>query len=83
MDLIKFALKEGADDVIVEKNVGETKQVKFANNSIAVSQNWIMETYKIFIAFKKRIISTMLFDTSEETVKNSLKNLIRNAKMLQ
>jgi len=83
MDLIKFALREGADDVIVEKNVGETKQVKFANNSIAVSQNWIMETYKIFIAFKKRIISTILFDTSEEAVKNSIKNLIRNAKMLQ
>jgi len=83
MDLIKFALKEGADDIIIEKNTGETKQVKFANNSIVVSQNWNMENYKIFIACKKRIISTVLFDTSEGSLKNSIKNLVKNAKMLQ
>lgn len=83
MNLIKFALKEGADDVIIEKNIGETKQVKFANNSIAVSQNWSMENYKIFIACKKKIISTMLFDTTENSLKNSIKSLIKNAKMLQ
>jgi PmbA protein len=83
MDLIKFALKEGADDIIIEKNIGETKQVKFANNSIAISQNWSMENYKIFISCKKKIISTMLFDTTEDSLKNSIRNLIRNAKMLQ
>lgn len=83
MNLIKFALKEGADDVIIEKNIGETKQIKFANNSIVVSQKWNMETYKIFIACKKRIISTILFDTSEDSLKSSIRNLIKNAKMLQ
>jgi PmbA protein len=83
MDLIKFALKEGADDIIIEKNVGETKQVKFANNSIAVSQKWIMESYKIFIACKKKIITTVLFDTSEDALKNSIRNLIKNVKLLQ
>ena len=83
MDLIKFALKEGADDIIIEKNTGETKQVKFANNSIVVSQNWNMENYKVFIACKNRIVYTVLFDTSEDSLKNSIKNLIKNAKMLQ
>jgi len=83
MNLIRFALKEGADDVIIEKDRGETKQIKFANNSIAVSQKWNMESYKIFIACKKKIITTVLFDTSEETLKNSIRNLIKNAKLLQ
>jgi len=83
MNLIKFALKEGAGDVIIEKNVGETKQIKFANNSIAVSQKWNMESCKIFIACKKKVITTVLFDTSEEALKNSIRSMIKNAKMLQ
>lgn len=83
MDLIKFALNEGADDVIIVKNVGEEKQVRFANNSITVSQKWVIESYEVFIACKKRIIDTTLFDTSEESLKNSIRNLIKNAKMLQ
>jgi len=83
MDFVKFALKEGADDVIIEKNIDETKQIRFANNNITISQKWNLTFFKIFIAFKKRIISTMLFDTNDEAVKNSIKNLIKNAKALQ
>ena len=83
MDFVKFALKEGADDVIIEKNIDETKQIRFANNNITISQKWNLTFFKIFIAFKKRIISTMLFDTNDEAVKNSIKNLIKNAKVLQ
>ena len=83
MNLIKFALKEGAEDVVIEKNIGETKQVRFANNDITISNKWNMILYKIFLSVKKRIVSTTLFDTSEEKVKSSIKNLIKSANMLQ
>jgi len=83
MNLIKFALKEGADDIIIEKNSGETKQIRFANNSITILNKWDMTIYKIFLSLKKRIISTMLFDASEESVKDSIKSLIKNARLLQ
>jgi len=83
MSLIKFALKEGADDVIIEKNYGETRQVRFANNNVTISNNWSITTYKIFLSLKKRILSTVLFDVSEESIKSSIRNLIKNARALQ
>lgn len=83
MNLIRFALKEGADDVIIEKNFEEIKQVRFANNNVTILNKWNLETYKVFIVYKKRIIDTILFDTSEDSLKSSIRNLIKNAKMLQ
>ena len=83
MSLIKFALKEGANDAIIEKNSGETKQVRFANNNVTILNKWNISTYRIFLSFKKRIISTTLFETSEESVKTAIKNLIKNVRTLQ
>ena len=36
MNFIKFALKNGADDVIIQKTIDETKHVRFANNNIKI-----------------------------------------------
>lgn len=83
MNLIRFALKEGADDVVIARNKGFTKQVKFANNSIVLTQNWDIESYEVFIAYKKRLVSTKVFEISEDSMKSSIRNLIKNAKVLQ
>jgi PmbA protein len=83
MNLIKFALKEGADDVVIDKNVSETKQVRFANSSITISNNWKIPFYKIFLSVKKKVLSTTLFDVSEDSVRDSIKSLIKSAKKLQ
>jgi PmbA protein len=83
MNFIKFALKEGADDVIIEKSGGETKQVRFANNNITIFETGSTMFYKIFLSYKKRIVGTAIFDTSENSVKESIRNLIKSAKLLQ
>ncbi|MEM5778008.1 MAG: TldD/PmbA family protein [Candidatus Aenigmatarchaeota archaeon] len=83
MTLIKFALKEGADDVVIEKNLIETKQLRFANNKITILNNWNTELYKIFISVKKKIITTLTFEISEESIKEIIKDLIKRAKLLQ
>ncbi len=82
MNFIKFALKNGAQDIIIEKSLDETKQVRFANNSVQIFNTWSTLTYEIFLSYKKRIMSTVVFDPSENSVKNAIKNLIKHAKMI-
>ncbi len=83
MNFIKFALKNGADDIVIEKNLSETKQVRFANNNIQIFKNWNTETIKIFLSYKKRIVNTTVFDVSEKSIKNTIKNLIKCAKIIK
>ncbi len=83
MDFIKFALKNGADDVVIEKNSGETKQVRFANNNIQIFKTWNILNYKIFLSYKKRIVNTIIFDPSEKNIKNTIKDLIKYAKFIK
>ncbi len=83
MNFIKFALKNGADDIVIEKSLSETKQLRFANNNIQIFKNWNIETIRIFLAHKKRIINTAIFDISEKNIKNTIKNLIKYARIIK
>jgi len=83
MNFIKFALKNGADNIVIEKNLGEIKQVRFANNNIQIFKNWNIFNYKIFLAYKKKIVNTLIFDPSEKAVKAAIKNLIKYAKIIK
>jgi PmbA protein len=83
MNFVKFALKQGADDVVIEKVDGEMKQVRFANNAVKICQNWDISKYEIFLSYKKRIMNTTVFDISEDSVKNSIKTLVKSAKMIK
>ena len=82
MDFIKFALKNGADDVVIERSFDETKQIRFANNNIQIFNIWNTPAYEIFLSHKKRVVSTVVFDTSKNAVKDAIKNLIKHAKMI-
>lgn len=83
MNFIKFALKKGADDVIIQRTLSEVKQVRFANNNIQIFKNWNTETVRIFLASKKRIVSTIVFDVSEKNIKNNINNLIKYTKIIK
>ena len=61
MDFIKFALKNGVDDIVIMKSKSNAKQIRFANNNIQIFKNWKSETVRIFLAYKKRIINTIVF----------------------
>lgn len=82
MNFIKFALKNGADDVVIEKSIDETKQIRFANNNVQIFNIWSTVTYEIFLSHKKRIVNTVVFDNSEKAIKEAIKNLIKYTKII-
>jgi PmbA protein len=81
MNFIKFALKKGADDVIIEKNSGETRQVRFANNNVQIFNIWNILSYEIFLSYKKRVVGTVVLDASEKAILDAIKSLIKYAKI--
>lgn len=83
MNLIKFALKSGADDVVIERNTTDAKQVRFANNAVQIFNNWKITTNEIFISCKGRTVNTIVFDDSDDAKKKAVLNLIRSAKITQ
>lgn len=83
MDIVKKALKLGADDVIVESLKGKFNQVKFANNTITVSQSWDIFRYNIFLTLKKRIVNTTIYDVSKKSIEKTVKSLVKAAKLIK
>jgi PmbA protein len=83
MNLIKFALKNGADDVAIEKNSGEMRQIRFANNSIQIFNVWNISIYDIFLSHKKRTVNTTVYGSSEKELTDAIKKLIKYAKIVK
>ena len=83
MNLIKFALKNGADDVAIEKNSGEMRQIRFANNSIQIFNVWNISVYDIFLSHKKRTVNTTVYGSSEKELTDAIKKLIKYAKIVK
>ena len=80
--VVKYAKKLGADDVVATLVSGETRQIRFANNSVSVLQNWSLNKLNIFLSVKKRIVRTTLDDISENKVESAIKNLIKISKQI-
>ncbi len=83
MNIIKFALKKGADDVVVEKADEIMKQIRFSNNLITVSKVWKTSVYKVFLTRNKRVVSTVIYDTRKKSIKNAIENLIKATKIIE
>jgi len=83
MNIVKKALRLGADDVIVESLKGKFNQVKFANNTITVSQGWDIFRYNIFLTLKKRIVNTTIYDISKKSIEKTVKSLVKAAKLIK
>lgn len=81
MNFIKFALKNGADDIAIEKNTAEVRQVRFANNSIQIFNLWNVSNYDIFLSYKKRTVNTSVCGSSEKEIIDAIKKLIKYAKL--
>ena len=82
MNIIKYAKDKGADDVIVEKINSKTKQVRFFNNSISIFNDWETTFYKVFLSWKRRTVSTIIFTLSENSLRRNIDGLIKSAKFL-
>ncbi|MBI5872101.1 TldD/PmbA family protein, partial [archaeon] len=82
--IIQRAQKLGAEDVIVTCVNQLTRQTKFANNEIVVSQIWNDRDIDIFLAVKKRTISTSVkADAKKNEVERTLNKMIKIAKLLK
>jgi PmbA protein len=83
MNIIKKALKMGADDVVVESQRGFSKQIRFANNTVTISQLWNILATSIFLTWNNRVVATTIHDSSEKTVNAALRKLMKTVKVVK
>jgi PmbA protein len=82
--IIKKAQKLGAEDIIVTSLNQLARQTKFANNEIVVNQTWDESDIDIFLAFKKKTISTSVkSDAKKSEVDKTLNKMMKIAKLLK
>jgi len=79
--IVKKALKMGADDVICASDTGDTKQIRFANNSVTASKSWASTEISIYITKDKRILSTDVTMLSE--IDRALDELAKRVKLME
>lgn len=80
MDLIKSALKNGADEIAIETIKDTSTQIKFANSSPSVGQNWSVTRYGVFVAVNNATAATTFSGIAEKDLDMAIKNLIAAAK---
>ncbi|MDO9537565.1 MAG: TldD/PmbA family protein [Thermoplasmata archaeon] len=79
--VVKKAVQMGADDVVVTSGIDDTKQIRFANNSITTSKSWASTGLSIYLTKDKRILSTQVNELSE--IDRTLDELMKRIKMMQ
>lgn len=79
--VVKKALKMGADDVICISGTDDTKQIRFANNSITASKSWISTGMSIYLTKDKRILATDITEPTE--IDRTLEELMKRIKLMQ
>ncbi len=79
--IVRKVLQMGADDVICTSESGDTKQIRFANNSITASKSWASTGVSIYITKDKRILSTDVTLPSE--IDRALDELIKRIKLME
>ena len=78
--LIEKFVRAEADDAIVDVNENQTKQIKFANSKISITQSWNRINADIFVAVGKKLVSTSLKDFSENAVLDSVDRIMKFVK---
>jgi PmbA protein len=77
--LLEQFRKKGADDIIVSASDDHTSQIKFYNSKIATTQTWMSAKMEVFVAIKKKLISTSIKDFSKEALADSVDRLMKFA----
>ncbi len=62
--LVDYAVKKGADDVVVSAGRGTRKQLRFANSEPTIAKSWESVAAEIFIAKDKKLVHTSVNDFS-------------------
>jgi len=73
---VKKGNKQGFDDIIAQLIYSREKQIKFANSDIALSSEWQNIHLGLFLAHKKRLLTT----TIENPTKTKILHVLTQAK---
>ncbi len=79
--IVEKALDMGAGDVICTLSESDTKQIRFANNSITASKSWSSKVLGIFLVKDKRVVATDISDFSK--IDTSLEDLMKLAGVME
>ncbi|MEM3507600.1 MAG: TldD/PmbA family protein [Candidatus Bathyarchaeia archaeon] len=79
--IVNEGIKLGADDVASISYLKKESMVRFSNNQVTVVKNWKLIGADIFIGIDRRIAISSLEEISKGAIKETLKNLIKIAKL--
>jgi PmbA protein len=79
--VVKRAREMGADDIICTLGTDDTKQIRFANNSVTASKSWASSSIGIFLTKDKKILATNLSEPSN--IDRTLEELMKRIKMMK
>ncbi|MFH0936077.1 MAG: TldD/PmbA family protein [Candidatus Woesearchaeota archaeon] len=79
-ELAKYLLeklkKENVDDIVISLSSINNTLIKFYNNKIATTKIWNSKDLGIFVAIKKRLISTSLKTFTKEAADSTVKKIL-------
>ncbi len=78
--VVKRTREMGADDVICTLTRDETRQIRFADNSITISKSWLSNDISIFLVRDKRIIGTSVSDPAR--LEKALDDIMKRTSMM-
>ena len=79
--LLKQLQKLGADDIVLEAGEEKSTMLKYANDQIVNNKTWTLTGTGIFVAYKKRIVSTTLHENTKEAADQIAKKIMQIAKL--
>jgi PmbA protein len=85
-ELAKYLLeklkKENVDDVVISLTSLNNTLIKFSNNKIATTKTWNSKDLGIFVAIKKRLVSTSLKTFTKEAADSTVKKILAFSKTI-
>lgn len=85
-ELAKYLLeklkKENVDDVVISSSSLNNTLIKFYNNKIATTKTWNSKDLGIFVAIKKKLVSTTLKTFTKEAADLTVKKILAFSKTI-
>lgn len=85
-ELAKYLLeklkKENVDDIVISLSSIDNALIKFHNNKIATTKTWNSKDLGIFVAIKKKLISTTLKTFTKEAADSTVKKILAFSKTI-
>ena len=81
--IYKIIEKYNVDDIAIRVSKSISKMIRFTNNEIVVSKEWVEVGASIYIGYKRRILMAGINEFSEKNIENVVENLLKSAKYIK